>query len=74
MTGPFGRRAPLLWSLKEGLKGNPLEVLTKIFLANHSSRTGRVTPKRMVNILLHENIKVSTLNFSILSSFFFFRS
>jgi hypothetical protein len=62
-SDPFGRKAPLLRSLEEGLLGNPLEVLTGLFPLGHFTEPDRVTSKRMVDILLHDNIKVGGLNF-----------
>lgn len=38
VSRPFGRRAPLLRSLEEGLLGNPLETLSRLF-----PEAGRVT-------------------------------
>jgi hypothetical protein len=59
MTGPSGRRAPPLQSLREGLEGNPLDVLTKLFPADYSTEAKRVTPKQMVYMFLYESIEVS---------------
>jgi hypothetical protein len=66
MIGPSRRRAPLLKSLGDCLQGNPLETFSNVLLGDYMKGLGRVSPERLVDILIHDHFMISPLNFLLL--------
>jgi hypothetical protein len=74
MVKPSSWRTPLLRSLGDDLQGNPLEALTNLLLVDYMKGVKRVSVEWLVDMLIHDHLKVSPLNFLFLfwlSSFCF---
>jgi len=66
ILGPSGRRVPRLRSLSNSLQGNPLEAITNLLSEDYMKGAGRVSPERLVDMLIHVHYMVSPSNFLFL--------